>query len=62
MSGIEKLRNIDGLKGCIRKHWVWEEDVSFFRSCDYSQKINYNIQGLNSEVVNLAEPTMKEFV
>lgn len=62
MSNILELQNLNELNRGIHKHWIWGSNDKFFLSCDYLQKINYSIQDLNREIVNLSNPTMKEVI
>lgn len=59
---MNKLRNLNDLNRGIHKRWIWGNRDNYYRSCDYLQKINYCIQGLNAEIENLSEPSMKEVV
>ena len=59
---MEELRNLNDLDRGIHKQWIWGTKDNYFRSCDYFQKINYNIQDLNAEIKNLSTPSMKDVI
>jgi len=59
---MEELRNLNDLDRGIHKQWIWGTKDNYFRSCDYLQKINYNIQDLNAEIKNLSTPSMKDVI
>ena len=59
---MEELRNLNDLDRGIHKRWIWGTKDNYFRSCDYLQKINYNIQDLNAEIKNLSTPSMKDVI
>ena len=59
---MDELKNLNEIGKGIDKQWVWGNKDSYYRSCDYLQKINYCIQDLNREFHNLSDKTMKELV
>lgn len=59
---MEKLRNLNNIGKGIGKIWIWGNKDNYYRSCDYLQKISYCIQDLNSEILYLSNPSMKEVV
>lgn len=59
---MDELKNLNELNKGIHKQWVWGNKDSYYRSCDYLQKINYCIHDLNREFHNSSEKTMKELV
>ena len=59
---MEELRNLNDLDRGRHKRWIWGTKDNYFRSCDYLQKINYNIQDLNAEIKNLSTPSMKDVI
>ena len=50
---MDELKNLNEIGKGIDKQWVWGNKDSYYRSCDYLQKINYCIQDLNREFHNL---------
>ena len=62
MSDVKPLRNLNNLRGGIKKQWIWQHRENYYKSNDYLQKINYCIQDLNHEIMYLANPSMKEAI
>ena len=57
---MDKIKNLNELNKGIDKQWVWENKDSYYRSCDYLQKINYCIQDLNREFHNSSETSYEK--
>ena len=59
---IEKIRNLNELKGGVQKRWPLKNKDEYFKLCDYLQKINFCIQDLNYEIEHNKKFGMKEIV
>lgn len=59
---IPKLKNLNNLSSAIQKHWIWECEENFHKSCDYLQKINYCIQDLNTALDDGLTASMKDVI
>lgn len=59
---IEKIRNLNELRGGVQKRWPLKDKDEYNKLCDYLQKINYCIQDLNYEIEHNDKFRMKEIV
>lgn len=59
---MEKIRNLNKLKGGIQKRWPIKNRNEYIKLCDYLQKINFCIQDLNYEIEHDEKFGMKEII
>lgn len=59
---LEKIRNLNKLRGGLQKRWPLKNKNDYFKICDYLQKINFCIQDLNYEFEHDEKFGMKEIV
>lgn len=59
---MEKIRNLNELRGGVQKRWPLKDKNEYYKMCDYLQKINFCIQDLNYEIEQDKKYEMKEIV
>ncbi len=62
MNAMEKIRNLNALKGGLQKRWSLKDKNEYYKVCDCLQKINFCIQDLNYEIEHNEKFRMKEIV